>query len=168
MENALDINLTAQEVFVLAQKIEKKAEQFYLQAAGAAGDPITQQLFLSLAVMEKLHAQVFDGMGAPGGDKRLEATAPVKDKYREIWPMLAGTMIQDIDKELPKFFKGRHSSEDIIRAAMDFERDTIVLFYGIREMMSGPTDRQRLDDIMKEEMGHLISLGSQLACLGQA
>ena len=164
----MDIHLTAQEVFVLAKEIEIKAEQFYLQAAGAAGDLITQQLFLSLAVMEKLHGQVFDGMGASGGDGRLEATTPDKDKFRRIWPLLAGTMVQDIDKELPKFFKGRRSSQEILRAAMDFERDTIVLFYGIKEMMNRPADRQRLDDIMKEEMGHLISLGSQLACLGQA
>lgn len=161
----MGIELSAKDVFELAHQIEKRAEEFYLMAADAARDAITRDLFANLAIMERDHAQVLDGMGS------VLTPAPLKlplssEENSKVWPVLAGGMVQNLQSELPKFFGKCSSSQDILKGAMDFERDTIVFFLGVRDMMSSPADRKRLDAIVKEEMGHLISLGSHLARLG--
>jgi rubrerythrin len=164
----MDINLTAREAFELAQQIETKAMNFYLEATSVAADAISRQLFADLADMERLHVQVFGAM-----QSLTEALIwqppdlPAGLSQPDIWPALAGGMIQNIDTVLPQFFSQRRTSEEILRGAMDFERDTLVLFYGLRQMMTSPAEMQRLDAITKEEMGHLLTLGSQLARLGR-
>lgn len=163
----MGVELNAKEVFELARQIEKKAEEFYLIAATTARDAVTRGMFMSLAIMEREHAQVFDAMAvtpAPDGAEVFVSS----ESQSKLWPILAAGMVENIQVELPKFFENRHSTAEILKGAMGFERDTIVLFLGIREMMASPADRTRLDDIMKEEMGHLVTLGSHLARLGSA
>lgn len=166
----MDINFTANEAFELAQQIELRVEAFYLQAAAQTADAISRELFQGLAAMEHLHAQVFEAMQSVPESVtwRIPAFSGQREVEVDLWPALAGGMLENINVELPRFFAQRRTSEDILRGAMDFERDTLVFFYGIRQMMATPADQKRLDDIMKEEMGHLLTLGSQLARLGLA
>jgi hypothetical protein len=46
---------------------------------------------------------------------------------------------------------------------MAFEKDTIALMIALQNMLPLKEDRQRVDELIKEELGHLLKLGSKLA-----
>jgi rubrerythrin len=51
--------------------------------------------------------------------------------------------------------------------AMDMEKDSIVFYLGMKEMVPERLGKDRIDGIIKEEMGHLALLGKELAALHQ-
>jgi rubrerythrin len=57
------------------------------------------------------------------------------------------------------------SLREILKAAIEAEKDSIVFYLGMREMVPENLGRKRLDDIIKEEMGHIRLLSRELVAL---
>ena len=57
------------------------------------------------------------------------------------------------------------SSADILRMAIEQEKDSIVFYTDLREMISQTAGRERLKEIIKEEMGHIGFLNREIAAL---
>jgi rubrerythrin len=54
------------------------------------------------------------------------------------------------------------SIEAILKDAITAEKDSIVFYLGMREAVPEKMGRNRLDDIIKEEMGHIRMLSKAL------
>ena len=54
------------------------------------------------------------------------------------------------------------SMEAILKDAITAEKDSIVFYLGMREAVPEDLGRNRLDDIIKEEMGHIRLLSKEL------
>jgi len=54
------------------------------------------------------------------------------------------------------------SLKDIFMAAIGAEKDSIVFYLGIRDLVPEKFGKSRIDAIIKEEMGHLEALSRQL------
>lgn len=57
------------------------------------------------------------------------------------------------------------SSADILRMAIEQEKDSIVFYTDLREMISQTAGRERIKEIIKEEMGHVGFLNREIAAL---
>jgi len=156
----MGVELDIHDFFQLIRRLEKKASLFYRRASDMSPDQVCRDLFDDLAKMESDHEQVFEGIGHHMAGRRLARGA---DRYAKHWPAIAGRMLSDLDASLARKFSGRRAREDILRAAMDFEKETIVFFSGLKEMIPFKPDKQEIDRVIREEVGHIISLGGQLA-----
>lgn len=154
MENGNTVDYSLDDIFRAAEEIERKGIAFYHEAATQAADPVTRQVFNGLAAMEREHQQIFQTL------RQLVVPAPaaelnaVQDLFRHSF--------QNVDHELRELFDGKLSREDILKSAMDFEKDTIVFLSGLKHLVE-PKDMPKIDLIIREELGHVVSLGSQLA-----
>ncbi len=52
--------------------------------------------------------------------------------------------------------------KEILKAAIEAEKESIVFYLGMREAVPGTLGKSRLDDIIKEEMGHIRLLSREL------
>jgi len=156
----MGLDFTAAEALDLASQIEGKAARFYSAVANACGDRTAAEMFATLSAIEAQHEQVFlavrDGLAA-------QSAKPVDAQSLAYWPAVANSLLNNIDTELPKVFQNCKTGSDVLRSAMDFEKDAMEFFGWIKSMVPNGPDRQKVDQIMQEDMGHLISLGSQLA-----
>jgi rubrerythrin len=50
------------------------------------------------------------------------------------------------------------SLEEVLEAAIGFEKDTVVFFLGVREMVPDELGGDELDRLIREEMDHISSL----------
>jgi len=66
-------DFNADEIFEIAEKIERNGAMFYRQMAGNISDVPIRQLFLDLAAMEDEHEKVFISMRADLSDKERES-----------------------------------------------------------------------------------------------
>jgi rubrerythrin len=53
----------------------------------------------------------------------------------------------------------------ILKDAITAEKDSIVFYLGMRDAVPDDAGRSRLDDVIKEEMGHIRLLSKELMLL---
>lgn len=152
--------LTAAEALRWALEIEKNGEVFYNNVAAKSADPEVKALFEDLAAQERGHYQVFQ--------KMLERVKPDPDlstvEYDEyqtyLQVALDSALFAGPDKGLT-LAKQAQDLETALRAAMSFEKDTLLFFYDLREMVS-ETQQGTISDIITEEKTHLRRLAKML------
>jgi rubrerythrin len=152
--------LTAAEALKWALEIERNGEAFYNGVAAKSADPEVKALFEDLAAQERGHYQVFQ--------KMLEEVKPDPDltkvDYDEyqtyLQVALADALFAGPDKGLT-LAKQAKDRETALRAAMGFEKDTLLFFYDLREMVS-EAERRTISDIILEEKAHLRRLAKML------
>ena len=157
----MSYDFSADDVFEMAGQLERNGAAFYRGAAEAvAGDPAAQKLLLGLAEMEDDHENTFAEMRASlsGGDKASTVFDPQKDAVRYL-RALADTRV---------FFEktvDTTSMKEILKAAIEAEKDAIVFYLGMKEAVPEKFGKSRLDGIIREEMGHIRMLSRELMAL---
>jgi rubrerythrin len=152
---------TASEALEMAMEIEKSGEVFYKAVAAQATDPSVKELFEDLAVQEQRHYLVFQKMAG----HKLEASVPAADiEYDEykayLQAALDNALFAGPDKALAAAKKAQDKTS-ALRAALGFEKDTLLFFYDLRDMV-GEAERGSLDRIIREEKAHLQRLAKML------
>jgi rubrerythrin len=166
-ENKMAV-LTSAEALKWALEIEKNGDAFYNEVAAKSADPEVKVLFEDLAAQERGHYQAFQ--------KMLEKVKPDPDlskvDYDEyqtyLQVALDSALFAGPDKGLTlakeALRRGSGQAQDretALRAAMGFEKDTLLFFYDLREMV-GEAKRGTISDIINEEKAHLRRLAKML------
>ena len=153
--------LTAAEALKWALEIEKNGEAFYNEVAAKSADSEAKALFEDLAAQERGHYQAFQ--------KMLDEARPDPDlskvDYEEyqtyLQVVLDSALFAGPDKGLT-LAKQAKDRETALRAAMGFEKDTLLFYYDLREMMVSEAERGTISDIILEEKAHLRRLAKML------
>jgi rubrerythrin len=164
----VSFELDAADLFSMARQIEADACEFYRRAAMITSDRKCQAVLMGLAEMEVEHRDTFAGLEArcaeipvrPDPPRGTPGT-PIRD-----WPLVTSLLASGVKEDLAARFTGRESSTDILHKAIDFERDSIVFFSSIRATLNDSVDRQCIDEIIREELGHILTLNGELARTG--
>ena len=153
---AYDFN--ADEIFERAEQLERNGAKFYRDAAAGDLKPDQREMLLDLARMEDEHLKTFQSIrGALGA---AEAQSTVFDPEGEsalYLKALADTRVffeKDIDTA---------SMPDILKAAIQAEKDSIVFYLGMKEAVAADKGKARIDEIIREEMGHIRLLSRELS-----
>lgn len=151
---------TAAEALEMAMEIEKNGEAFYNAVAERSADPDVKALFEDLAVQERVHYQVFQKMSGT-----VQSAPPLPaaeyDQYQAYLQVaLDNALFAGTDKALA-LAKQAEDRETALRAALGFEKDTLLFFYDLREMVS-EADREAVSGIIREEKKHLRRLANML------
>ncbi len=154
--------LTVAEALKWAMEIEQNGEVFYNDVAAKSADPEVKALFEDLAVQERGHYQVFQKMlEKVRPDPDLSSVGVQYDEYQAYLQVtLADALFGGPDKGLT-LAKQAQDRETALRAAMGFEKDTLLFFYDLREMVS-EAERGTISDIILEEKSHLRRLTKML------
>lgn len=162
----MSIPFSADEIFEMAEQIERNGAKFYRRAAQGVTDSRARQLLRDLAAMEAEHEKVFAAMRADLSKREREPTVP--DPYGEAVLYLRGMadgQLFDVKADPAESLTGRETMEDILTTAIRLEKDSIVFYLGMKEIVPERLGRHRIDAIIKEEMGHIAVLGKEMASL---
>ncbi len=148
------------EIFEMAEQIERNGALFYRKSAESVTDPDGKKLLMELAEMEDEHEKTFAALrgGIAEADKVATAFDP-EDETVLYLRALADVRI---------FFKktiDTSSMEEILKEAIIAEKDSIVFYLGMKEMVAENTKKAKLDAIIKEEMSHIKLLSDKLLAL---
>lgn len=151
---------TAAEALEMAMEIEKNGEVFYNAAAAKSDDAEITALFEDLAAQEQIHLKVFKKMlGGVGAAPELPTQE--YDQYQAyMQAALDNALFSGEDKALA-LAKTATNRETTLRAAIGFEKDTLLFFYDLREMVS-EGDKGAISRIIGEERQHVRRLASLL------
>ena len=156
----MSYDFNADDIFEIAQQMERNGAAFYRDAAGSVDDSSVKEFLLEFAAMEDEHEKTFIELR-----KELtaaEKTPTVFDPNNEsalYLKALADTRV---------FFKKEIDTatiEGIFKSAITAEKDSIVFYLGMKDLVPGALGKDRMDAIIKEEMGHIKVLSQKLAAL---
>ena len=156
----MSYDFNADNVFEIAEQLERNGAAFYRDAAAAVTDSDVKTFLLEFADMEDAHEQIFISLR-----KELtaaEKTPTVFDPNNEsalYLKALADTRV---------FFKKEIDTttvEGIFKSAITAEKDSIVFYLGMKDLVPSALGKDRMDAIIREEMGHIRVLSQKLAAL---
>jgi rubrerythrin len=155
---------TAAQALEMALEIEKNGETFYREAAAKCADTEITALFEDLATQERVHHRVFEKMlERTDPDAALSDAYPAAyyDEYKAyIQVAMENALFAGPAKALALAEKAE-DRETALRAAMGFEKDTLLFFYDLRDMVSEP-ERETISGVIREEQKHLRRLARML------
>ncbi len=151
----------ADEVFEMAEQIERNGGKFY--RAAAEKFPVVRDLLLTLAAMEDKHEQTFADMRAELSGTELEETLFDPDGQAQMYlRVMADGHVFDVKADPVELLTTKNAPEDVLKMAIGVERDSIAFYVGLKEAVSRRAGKDKIDDIIKEEMGHIVTLNEKL------
>ncbi len=151
----MSISFSASELINLAIDIEKKGIVFYDIMARSAENGVTREVFRYLVEMEREHVQIFQNM--LGEIEKHEFPESYTEELTTYLQVLVDSAAFTEDMITGEMATQVTSDTGALELGISAEKDSILLYYEIREMMPksvSPT----LNKIIAEEKSHLSQL----------
>jgi len=151
----------ADEVFEMAEQIERNGGKFY--RAAAKKFPAVSKVLLGLAAMEDEHLKTFADMRAELSGTELDEPVFDPDGQAQIYlRVMADGNVFDVKADPVEQLATKNTPEDVLKMAIGVERDSIAFYVGLKEAVSRRAGKEKVEDIIREEMGHIVTLNEKL------
>jgi rubrerythrin len=155
--------LTANEVFRIGVEIEKNGLKFYRTAATqAAGAPI-KKLLSELADWENQHIEIFEELrkNLPAQFKNENLFDP-EDEIGLYVKAMADTHIFVKNSDSESLASRCATAGEILNCALTFEKDSVVFYTAMREVVGEAAGKSEVEEIIHEELTHVGILTREL------
>jgi rubrerythrin len=153
------ITFNADEILEMAVQIEHNGAAFYRKAASFL--PEARTLLTKLAAMEDDHERTFAAMRSALTDEETKPlTADPDNQAAQYLKAMADARVFTAD---PKdVLTGKESLREVILAAIGKEKDSIVFYQSMKDVVPRSAGTARIDDIIRQEIGHILQLTKEL------
>ncbi|MHC4520103.1 MAG: ferritin family protein [Planctomycetota bacterium] len=162
----MGVNFNADEVFEMAEQIERNGARFYREAADKVTSREMKDMFLNMAVMEDGHLQTFQAMRKDLAAQEKAETA--FDPFNEA-ALYLQTMADDKGSEGLKSptekLTGSESAQELLEIAIGAEKNSVLFYVGLKDLVSAKAGRDKVEAIIREEVRHVADLRRQLTAL---
>ena len=153
----MSYNFNADEIFEIAEQIERNGAIFYRTAAENITDEDKKKLLIHLAEMEDDHEKTFKTLRDElSENEKTMTTFDPEDETADYLRLLADTRVF-YEKEVDAT-----SLNEVFKTAITAEKDSIVFYLGMKNVVPSHQGKDWLDIIIKEEMDHIRLLSKEL------
>lgn len=159
----MSFEFNADEILEMAEQIERNGASFYRKAAELVEDAKVSKLLLDLAAWEDGHQRVFASVRANLTEPERQLTAFDPDHETSLYlRAMADGHVFDVKVDPADLLTGKETKAEILRLAMGQEKDSIIFYLGLKEMIPETMGRERIDEVIKEEMNHIAFLNKEI------
>ena len=165
----MTVSFTAFEIFEIAEQIERNGAKFYRLAAEKTKDKSLKRFFTQLAEMEDNHERIFVDMRKGLQDEADDTKVfdPDNEMIYYLKAMAASAGWEG--KAAPRVeLSGSETTEQIIKIALAAERASIDYYIGLKEFVPSQAGKHKVNEIIREEMGHVVILQKNLDQIAQS
>jgi nanoRNase/pAp phosphatase (c-di-AMP/oligoRNAs hydrolase) len=147
----------AEQIFALAERIERQGAEFYSEAVERVDDPSAAAVLRGLKQQELEHERTFkdlhDAVVAEIlQDPQSESVVP---DYLEA--VVSGKLF-DVSRQFAVRWRGNETLPEVLDTALGFEKEAIAFFVGLRPIAASAQGRAQIDLIIQEELRHIAQL----------
>lgn len=157
---------TADDIFDIAEAIEKNASDFYREASERTSDEETKRVLLHIASAEDGHLNIFQRMReeSVGSDGIILEEADSRSvTYLQA---MADARGWEGRKSPLEELSGEETPVEIFRIALNSENESVVFYSSLKSLISTRSDRELVEKIILEELGHVSVFLQKLKSLG--
>ncbi len=160
----MSIMFSPSDLFDIAIQIERNGAAFYRKAAQQFAEPAVREELLDLALMEEEHEATFELLKerllgvAPGASDLFESDTEAV-AYLESFTQ---GRIFDMSKDTGPAAGQTLTLIDVLRQAIEKERDSVMFYLGMKNLIPASEGADKIDSIIKQEMSHIGILQRRL------
>lgn len=151
----MPVDFNASEVYEMAEVIERNGAKYYRKAADSVEADV-KPLLLKLAAMEDQHEITFRAMRE---QLTAEAQKPMvfdpEDESTAYLQAMADGYVFDVREDPAESLTGDETALEVLKAALDREKDSVVFFTGMKQMIPEDAGKEKLQAIIEEELDHI-------------
>jgi rubrerythrin len=159
----MSIQFNAEEIFEIAIQIERNGAIFYRNSANNTKDESTKKIFADLASMEDEHEVTFlklkEHAKTVTWDKEFNDSNSEATMYLQA---MAGGYVFNIHDDPFMNLPASTPMSDVLKAAITREKESIVFYTGMKDLVPKKLGADKIEWIIREEMKHVILLTKKL------
>ncbi|MCS7179502.1 MAG: ferritin family protein [Anaerolineae bacterium] len=152
---------TAAEAINMALRIEETGEVFYRTVAGRIPNPAVKAVMEDLAIQERRHYNAFMKLSGYVSEPPTHSIRDWEEYTQYLQAALDNAIFAGPDKALA-LAESVASPEEALHMALGFEKDTLLFYYDLRELLR-EADRPVVNEIIREEKAHVQRLAGLLS-----
>mgnify|MGYP003573592590 CR=1 FL=1 len=162
----MSITFSADEIFEMAEDVERQAALFYREAAEKSQDKQIREFLLDMAAMEEGHDTIFADMRKTLSSQAKQPLTFDPDNQAGQY-LLAMAEAHGTEGKVSENFKltGNESITEIINIGVNAERNSVCFYTGLKELVPSAAGKEQVDEIIKEELSHVTILLNKLKTL---
>ncbi len=162
----MSITFNANEIFEMAEEIERNAAKFYRKAAEITSGKDTKDFLFGMAAMEEIHLVIFQEMREELAGLKMASDIFDPDNEAALYlQTMADSHGSEGKKNLREELTGEESMREILEAAVRGEKNSVVFYSGLKELVLAQAGKEKVETIIKEELGHIHTLTEKLKTL---
>jgi rubrerythrin len=162
----MGITFNADEVFEMAEEIERNAARFYREASEKASEKDVSTMLLDLAAMEEGHEKTFAQMRKELSQSEKEPTTfDPENEVAQYLQTLADFHGTEGKVSPTEKLSGQESMTETLKIALQAEKNSIAFYVGIKDLVPNKAGKDKIQAIIIEEMAHVSTIGGKLQTL---
>lgn len=152
----------ANEVFEMAEQIERNGATFYRKAAKGCSDRAVKEMLVKLADMEDAHLKTFAAMRAELSAAERAAVVDQDNEVALYLRAMADGHVFDVVTDGAKL-TGNEMLAEVLDMAIGIEKDSVVYYLGLEAVVPSEAGKKKVRVIIKAEMRHIALLAERRA-----
>ena len=159
----MGINFNADEIFEMAEEIERNGAKFYREAAKKVPDKKVEQMLLDMAAMEDGHLATFKEMRKKlsGDEKGVMVFDPDNEAALYLQAM-ADVHGSEGKVDPSQKLTGNETIKELLEIAVNAEKESVVFYTGLKNVVPAKAGKDKVKGIITEELSHVTRLTKQL------
>jgi rubrerythrin len=160
------ITFTADEIFKIAEEIESNATQFYREAADRCSNENTKRFLLDLSATENKHLKTCQKMREKLAEEEGLSLFDPLGRSAMYLQSMADARSWEGRKTPTQELSGKETIEQIIEIGLEAEKEMVVFYVGLKDLVYFKAGKEKVEEIILEELGHISALLNRLKSLG--
>ena len=162
----MGITFNADEIFEMAEEIERNGAKYYREAAEKTSDKKTKRMLLDMAAMEDEHLKTFVEMRKELSGRQKEPMIFDPDNQAAMYLQVMADA-RGMEGRIGPTTKltGNETIKEILDIAVNSERDSVVFYPNLKALVPVKAGRDKVEKIIIEELSHITTLLGKLKAL---
>jgi rubrerythrin len=159
----MGIAFSADEVFEMGMDIERNGEAYYRKAAELTKDASVKAVFTDLMTQEQQHYVTFKRLrdSLPPRTSLPTVADPESEEYLYLDALVKSRLFNNVHEA--ESLAGKVAGPvEALRAAMSFEKDTVLFFQSMKAMTDERLGKSEIDRLIDEEHNHIVRIAAAI------
>jgi rubrerythrin len=159
----MTISFNADEVFEMGMDIERNGEAYYRKAAELAKTPEIRNVLFHLMEEEKRHFDTFKKLreALPPKSSLPTIVDPDGQEFLYLDALVKSRLFGNV-REAENMASKVGDEIETLKAALVFEKDTILFFQTMKAMTKEELGRSEIDRLIEEEHRHVVRISEEI------
>ncbi|HUW20737.1 MAG TPA: ferritin family protein [Sedimentisphaerales bacterium] len=159
----MGISFTADEIFEMAEQIERSAAEYYREASRNSQGREIKQMLLDMSAMEEGHLETFEQMRKELSGREKEQMIFDPDNQGALYlQAMADSRGLEGRVSPTRKLTGNESIKEVLEIAIKAEKESVVFYLSLKELVPVRGGRDKVEKIIMEELSHINTLVNYL------
>jgi rubrerythrin len=157
----MKLYFNSDEIFEMAEDIERQGAAFYTKAAGLFSDAGIKKLLEGLSRMESGHEKAFKKMRSDMLSDAFKGYDPDEMAASYIHAFTEGKVFSK-GADMCDALNAKSTLAEVLKMAIEAEKNSILFYLGIKKALPETMAKDAIEDIIAEEMKHIVMLTGKI------